>query len=40
MANARYVCINKDMAFAPREIAGQSLFLEADIGKVLDELTA
>ena len=39
-ANARYVCINKDMAFAPREIAGQSLFLEADIGKVLDELTA
>lgn len=25
-ANARYVCINKDMAFAPREIAGKACF--------------
>ena len=32
---ATYACINKGEAFAPRELAGQSLIIDGDIGAVL-----
>lgn len=34
---ARYVCVNKGQAYVPRDIQGQSLCLDADIGEALDE---
>ena len=36
--NAVYVCINKGEAFCPKEIAGRSICLDADIGSVLADL--
>lgn len=35
---ASYVCINKGEAYIPREIKGQSLCVDSDIGEALDEL--
>lgn len=37
-ADARYACVNLDMAYAPREIASQSVCLSGDIGDVLAKL--
>lgn len=37
-AKATYVCINKDQAFAPGEIKKQSICLQMDIEKVLNQL--
>ena len=34
--NARYVCINLDETFAPREISKQSICIDGDIGKILE----
>ena len=36
--NATYACVNRDEAFCPDGIAGQSVCLRADIGEVLAEL--
>lgn len=38
--DAVYACVNKGMAYAPGEIAGRSLCLDADIGRILSELAA
>lgn len=38
--NATYVCVNLGEAHAPREIAGCSICLDADIDAVLDALVA
>ena len=37
-ADARYACVNLDMAYAPREIASQSVCLSGDIDDVLAKL--
>lgn len=37
-ADARYACVNLDMAYAPREIASQSVCLSGDISDVLAKL--
>ena len=37
--NARYVCINKDVAYAPSEIESRSLCISDDIAKVLEKLS-
>lgn len=37
--NARYVCINKDVAYAPVEIQLRSLCISDDIAKVLEKLS-
>ena len=37
--NARYVCINKDVAYAPSEIRSRSLCISDDIAKVLEKLS-
>ena len=36
--NASYVCINRRQAYAPGEIGGRSICLDADIGAVLSKL--
>ena len=36
--DARYVCINLELAYAPKEIAGRSVCLAADIGSALGQL--
>ncbi len=36
-AKARYICINKEEAYAPREIEKQSICLTGDIGQILLE---
>lgn len=33
-----YVCINKGEAYAPKEIIERSMCIDADIGKVLEQL--
>lgn len=38
--NATYACVNLGEAHAPREIAGRSICLDADIDAVLDALVA
>lgn len=35
---AVYACVNLDDAAAPREIAGQSICIQKDIGEVLEVL--
>lgn len=37
--NATYACLNFGEAAAPREIAGRSVCINADIGEVLNDLT-
>lgn len=37
--NARYICINKDVAYAPSEIRSRSLCIADDIAKVLEKLS-
>jgi len=36
--NARYVCINYDESYCPREIATRSVCINGDINKVLQSL--
>lgn len=38
--NALYACINMDMAVCPAEIEERAICIDADIGKVLSELSA
>ena len=37
--NSTYICINLGESFCPDEIAGQSVCINADIGKVIEDLT-
>jgi len=38
--NARYVCLNKGQAYIPTEIAGRSLSVDADIGEIIERISA
>lgn len=37
-SGATYVCINYGEAVCPKEIAGQAICIDGDIGKVLEQL--